>query len=575
MSADPRATDAIERLLQSVCDESAVDWDGALASSGGDERRRVESLREVARIAAFHKDLVRDPKPARPLAGGAEPARWGSLILLEHLGTGARGDVWRAWDPALRREVALKLLRDDAASLDDSPLLREGRAAARVRHPNVVTVHGLEVRDGRVGLWMQLASGTSLERHVRVHGPLAPADAARLGADLAGALAAVHEAGLVHRDVKPANVVRDAEGRWVLADFGLGTTLEDAAGPSLRPSGTPLYMAPELLAGGAADERTDLYALGMLVRFALVGRHAFENAEDLAELKVRAAQGVAPVRDERPEIPAALAAVVDRATLPQRADRFARAADLADALRAAAASGTGPRPRAVAPPSVWVRTAAVIAAFALLAVLAARGPWRPFAPPPPAAPALAAYGVEAALVLRTDGGSVRLANGDRVEPGDRLSLELHATRAVYAYVINEDERGEAYLLFPQPAFDLRNPLPPDSSLVLPGTMGGRENAWTVTSAGGREHFLIVVSPEPVAELESDLAALPAPSPDRPVQYAALGEASQARLRGAGGLSEVPSASAERVIERYRALGGREDDVTGVWVRHVVLENPAR
>lgn len=572
MSADPRATDAIERLLQSVCDERAVDWDGALASSGEEERRRVQSLREVARIAAFHRDLVREPEAAPPPAGGAEPARWGSLILLEHLGTGARGDVWRAWDPALRREVALKLLRDDAASLDDSPLLREGRAAARVRHPNVVTVHGLEVRDGRVGLWMQLASGTSLERHVRVHGPLAPADAAKLGADLAGALAAVHEAGIVHRDVKPANVVRDAEGRWVLADFGLGTTLEDAAGPSLRPSGTPLYMAPELLAGGAADERTDLYALGMLVRFALVGRHAFEDAADLAELKARAAEGPAPVRDERPEIPAALAAVVDRATLPERANRLPRAADLADALRAASDSG-GPRPRAVAPASVWARNALVIAALGLLAVLAARSPWRPFAPPP-ASPVPAAYGVEAALVLRTDGGAVRLANGDRVEPGDRLSLELHTTRAVHAYVINEDERGEAYLLFPQPAFDLHNPLPPDSSLVLPGTMGGRENAWTVTSAGGREHFLIVVSPEPVAELESDLAALPAPSADRPVQYAALGEASQARLRGAGGLSEVPAASSERVIERYRTLAGREDDVTGVWVRHVVLENPA-
>jgi hypothetical protein len=186
--------------------------------------------------------------------------------------------------------------------------------------------------------------------------------------------------------------------------------------------------------------------------------------------------------------------------------------------------------------------------------------------------------VEASLVLRREGAATRLVSGDAVAPGDRLSLELRTTVPAWAYVLNEDERGERYLLFPQPAFDLRNPLPADTTLFLPGTVGGRENAWTVTSAGGREHFLVVLSPEPVAELEQDVASLPAPEPGRAIEYAAVGAPSLERLRGAGGLSELPAESARpaarsAVFERFRALAGREDDVRGVWVRHVVLENP--
>ena len=573
MAADPGNTDAIEGLLRSVCEEAAVDWDRALESSDAADRSRVESLRQVARIAEFHRGLVAEGEHGADGAGAL--GRWGDLLLLERWGTGARGDVYRAWDPTLRREVALKLLREDTlagAALDDSPLLREGRAAARVRHPNVVTVHGLDRRDGRVGLWMELVRGTSLERHVRTHGAMTPEDVARMGRELAGALAAVHEAGLVHRDVKPANIVRDATGRWVLADFGLGATWEDAAVAGLRPSGTPLYMAPELLAGAAASERTDLYALGMLLRFALTGAHAFEDAKSVEELRARAAQGAEPLRTVRPDAGNALTAAVDRAIAPDPARRFARAAELADALRAESerAAATAPAPRA----AHWPRRALVLAGVVAVAVFAARAPWR-LSP----VPAPTAYAVEAALVLRTDGGATRVFDGDRVGPGDRLSLELRTSASTYAYVINEDERGEAYLLFPQPAFDLHNPLPADSSLVLPGRIGGRENAWTVTSRGGREHFLIVVSPEPVAELERDLASLPAPEPGRSIEYAAVGAASMERLRGAGGLSEVsspvsPTPAARSVIDRFRALAGREDDVHGLWVRQIVLENPA-
>ena len=128
-------------------------------------------------------------------------------------------------------------------------------------------------------------------------------------------------------------------------------------------------------------------------------------------------------------------------------------------------------------------------------------------------------------------------------------------------------------------FDRGNPVPGDSTILLPGTRGGRENAWTVTSRGGREHLMVVADPAPVAELEAELARLPAPVPNAPIRYARVGEATMERLRGMGGVSEVPAPGprpdATRAFERIRALAGREQGVRGTWVRQVVLENPLR
>src|SRR6185503_13004041 len=123
------------------------------------------------------------------------------------------------------------------------------------------------------------------------------------------------------------------------------------------------------------------------------------------------------------------------------------------------------------------------------------------------------------------------------------------------------------------------PLPPDSSFVLPGTVAGRDYGWTVTSAGGREHVLVIASPEPIAEIEADLGRLPRAEPDGPLRYAPMGSASVERLRGIGTMSPespgAPAPASSPVFDRFRALAGRETDVHGVWIRHVVLENPGR
>ncbi len=569
--------DAIERLIASVADDTPADWEREFSTLTPSDSQQFESLRDLSRIADFNRALQRG-------AGAlAEPARgeWGGLQLLERLSGGARAEVWRAWDPVVRRDVALKLVRANGAgaALAADALLAEARAAARVSHPHVVVVHGVARHGDRVGLWMEFVRGRSLDDLVRHDGPLAPADVAALGAQLASALAAVHRAGVVHRDVKPANVLRDAAGRWVLADFGLGVSPDRSDAAAFVTSGTPMYMAPESFRGEPANAASDQYGLGLLLWFALAGRDPFV-AKTVEERAAQAERGPATkLAAARPGIPASLAAIVERAIAADPAARYASAGEFARALE----GWTPARTNRSAP---WLVGAIAAALVATVAFVAWRATSKPAATTPPvpavaAPPAPAAYSVAAAFTRRNDGGSERLQDGARVRPGDRLSLELEVSRPAYAYVLNEDERGERYLLFPQPAFDRANPLPANAAITLPGTIGGRENAWRVTSAGGREHFLVVVSPEPIADLEAEIAKLPAPRAGRPIAYAPVGEATMERLRGVGGLTALPSAPAPAAprtataFDRFSALAERESGVSGVWVRKVVFENPGR
>lgn len=559
--------DRIGDLLGPVSDGEAIDWDAVVRGADPAERALAEALRDVDRIGAYSRGLQRQGA----MNDGATESfrdvpRWGELVLLEKRGAGSSAEVWRAWDPRLRREVALKLvlpgLPGEHAPAGESPLLAEGRALARVRHPHVVAVHGIDERDGRVGLWMDLVRGETLEQAVAAGGPLSAAEAARLGREIGAAVAAVHEAGLLHRDIKPANVVRDTDGRWMLADFGLGRARPDtAAGAGALPGlvGSPMYMAPELLAAGAPDTGTDVYALGLLVWYALAGAHPFPEGS-LGELRRSVEAGPQPsLARRRPGLPAPLVAAVERAIAPSASRRFATAAQFVAALPAGAPAG-GPRRR-----RAWLVGAAV--AMAVLLPVAALVMSRAGSPAKPAA--ADAWEVEATLLRHAGGAPSPLAAGDAVAPGDRLSLRWRASRDLWVYVLNADDRGEAYLLFPQPRYAARNPLPAGAEVDLPGRIDGGEFAWTVTSAGGRETFLVVASPEPMPELEAGLADLAAPVP----------VAAVSRLRGVGGLSALPPGEAApagaggSALARFRSLAGRESGVTGVWVREIVLRNP--
>src|SRR4051812_10126295 len=188
-------------LAESIADGSPVDWDALEAGANDDEQAGIRQLRIVANLAKLHRSLP-DPlaMPGSGVARRHRPApaigKWGHLALVERLGGGTAGEGYRAWDSHLQRDVALKLLRVDEGNEDPeaSAIVREGRLIARVRHPNVITVHGVAVHDGRFGLWMDLIKGATLEQLVRQQGPFSAREAALIGIDLCRALAAIHAA---------------------------------------------------------------------------------------------------------------------------------------------------------------------------------------------------------------------------------------------------------------------------------------------------------------------------------------------------------------------------------------------
>jgi serine/threonine-protein kinase len=308
--------DSIDHIVASVSDGTPIDWSGeefdALATRLGD---RARALLDVAKIAAFSRALQREDRKASHKAQAADTlGRWGPFTLLERLGSGTSGEVWRAWDGSLEREVAVKFLLPRSDDESRESLLAEARALARVRHPGVATVFGIAEHDGRVGLWMELLRGPTLAEVIERKAPLSVRDVTLLARRLCEALDALDQAGILHRDIKPSNIILETGGRAVLTDFGLGSRRRLFVPISPRDgSGTPLFMAPSLLEGGPATPRTDLYALGVTLRWALTGRPPFE-AGTMDDLKAEARRGPStPLARERTDAPSGLVRAIERA----------------------------------------------------------------------------------------------------------------------------------------------------------------------------------------------------------------------------------------------------------------------
>ncbi|HXY40739.1 MAG TPA: protein kinase [Vicinamibacteria bacterium] len=292
--------------------------------------------------------------------------RWGPFELTRRVGHGSFGEVYRAFDPTLRRHVALKLLlpRGLDPEAEARSLVDEARAMARIRHPNVVPIFGVDQHEGRVGFWSDFVQGTTLSELVDRQGPLGPREAALVGIDVCRAVGAVHATGLVHRDIKAGNVMREEGGRILLMDFGLA----HRSGSLIQPSGTPAYMAPELLGGEPATVASDVYAIGVLLFNMLTARYPVEAA-DLGSLRAaHAASSRRILLDVRPDLPPALAQVVEKAAHPDPGQRFASAGQLAAALSEAIGMGTAAAP---ARTRSWGHGAVVLAA----AVAAAAALW--------------------------------------------------------------------------------------------------------------------------------------------------------------------------------------------------------
>jgi serine/threonine protein kinase len=570
----PEDDDRHERLLklaQTIADGKPVDWDHALEADP-DSTDSIEALRILESVVAAHVD----PPPSIPL-----PFTWGHLEVKEKIGDGAFGEVYRALDTRLRCDVALKLLSLSRAGSKRAAdqFIGEARMLAQVRSQHVVTVHGADVHQGRPGLWTDLIRGQTLEQIITISGQRSDREAVTIGVALCQALSEIHKKGLVHRDVKTQNVMREeGSGRIVLMDFGAAAAFlpgelgAKEGGDSVY--GTPLAVAPEVLGGAKATPSSDIYSLGVLL-YRLVTRRYPVDASTFRELDENHKTGKRkPLRDARPDLPTDFVNVVERALEADPARRYASVGEMERAL-----GGVKDPIDATKPPENPKWRWALLAAASLAVLVLAYVGWDrrqheyKSAPPPVITehPALAANAV---LYREHAGKSERLMPGARVEPGDKLYLELTGDDAMNVYVFNQDEKGLVYVLFPLPGLDAANPLPPKQSNRLPGSRQGVPESWQVTTAGGSEELFVVASRTPLAALEQELAAVPRARPGAPVQ---LGEGALHTLRGIGGTepSEFETAKAPRLSEVLAKVSEDPARSKDLWVWQTRLANPEK
>ena len=337
------ADDDLDRLAQSIADGASINWDELDKLPADARLRRLFSLLQVIDgVAEVHRSLgdpshatdpddYTTPAPIDVADAGDGLGRWGHLVLRRKIGEGGFGEVYHAHDTWLDHPVALKLFKPRASGRKATDrILHEARKLARVRHPNVVTVHGADSHDGRVGFWMDLIEGTSLGRIVETR-RLSAGEATHIGQEVCRALAAVHRAGIIHRDVKAQNVMRASEdGRIILMDFGAGEFMADAANSPQQ--GTPVYVAPEIFDGGPASARSDIYAVGVLLYF-LVTREFPVRGASVPQLVDAHKRGERfRLRDGRPDLPPAFVSIVERALDPNPERRFSSAGEMEAAL---------------------------------------------------------------------------------------------------------------------------------------------------------------------------------------------------------------------------------------------------
>ncbi len=556
---------------RAVLDADAGDFLEALAKSRRDHAASRD-LEDVDRIRSAFESVVSDVLGE----GKREPSipAFPGFTVLEKAGQGAFGAVYKARDDKLGREVALKVLlprfqEGSPSGLDlraKERFLNEARALARIRHPNVLTIHAVLEEDGRVALVTEFIQGQPLSQILEERGPLSAAEAAQVGAEICRALAAVHASGLVHRDVKTPNILREHGGRIVLADFGLGVFLAEGkdAEKCGFVAGSPLFMAPEQLRGEELKPRVDLYSLGVVLYNLSTGKFP-ATARSLPELFAKIRTGaLVSLRDARPDLPEAFTQVVTRALALDPEKRFQTAGEMEQALLFCCApsvpttAGTEgarspgvqaapretPRPRKLflpALPAVSAIAAVLLITLGLLFLLPSRTAFRVKAEP------------------CREGRP--LADGDRIAPGDGISLTLEADKPVHVYVLDTDDTGEVNPLFPRADIPIKNPLAPGKKHQIPGGEG-----WEVTSRGGEECILVLASLEPLLEVEEALRK------DRLTPEVVLRGITRLKAARPGSPPAARGALAIIVDELKRAAKNAEE-AESLWVRKISLRNP--
>jgi serine/threonine-protein kinase len=270
---------------------------------------------------------------------GDTPLRFGRFEVIDVLGRGAMGVVYRAKDAALARTVAIKTisLSGDARERDthEARFMQEARAAGSISHPAIVTIYDVGREGDTAFIAMELVEGRDLRELIRGVS-LIPAQSLRIVAAVADGLAFAHERGIIHRDIKPGNIMVLADGRVKIMDFGIAHMHE----PMVKTQtgvllGSPQYMSPEQIVGQPVDYRSDIFSLGLVLYELLTGVRAFEG-EDIPELMFKVANLPAtPPTHVAPDLPAVIDFIIARALKKKPEERYASAADMAKDLHAA------------------------------------------------------------------------------------------------------------------------------------------------------------------------------------------------------------------------------------------------
>ncbi len=354
----------------------------------------------------------------------AAGSRLDSYEIIAPLGAGGMGEVYRARDTSLKRDVAIKVL-PDYWSRDPGRLHRfelEAQATAALNHPNIVSIFYVGQHDASPYIVTELLQGETLRERLR-HGPLRPREIVDFGVDIARGLAAAHDAGIVHRDLKPENLFITKDGRLKILDFGLAKLTQaqaasaDGTTATIRQQtdpghvlGTVGYMAPEQVRVEAADARSDIFAFGVILYEMLTGRRAFHKATSAETMSAILNEDPPPLSHSLQSFPPALQRIVSRCLEKKPERRFQHASDLGFALETLSDSGSAAAPavREAVSGKRWIRIGAAAAAALLAAALITW--WRQ----PPAVPV-----VEAATQLTND-GEVKAQSSRLVTDGSRI-----------------------------------------------------------------------------------------------------------------------------------------------------------
>jgi hypothetical protein len=383
----PRCREALDALTGAL--GMAPSRPGSTAPHDEGLRRAMESLKSDPRrlsMTQSSEDLLVGllaPTDEAGLLGRLGPYEVTGLV-----GRGGAGIVLKGFDPSLNRFVAIKVLGPHLASSVAARrrFAREARATAAVSHEHVVAIHGVDEANGLPYLVMEYVAGISLQERLDRAGPLELEEVLRIGAQVASGLAAAHAQGLVHRDVKPGNILLESGiERVKITDFGLARAADDASlTQSGSVAGTPQYMAPEQARGDAVDHRADLFSLGSVLYAMCAGRAPFRASSTLAVLRRVCEDEPRPLRDVNPEVPEWLVAIIATLHAKDPAERFQSAGEVARLLGRCLAHVR--EPALVPPPSArrfgarlrwpswwrWAAGAALVIALAALAVLAVR-----------------------------------------------------------------------------------------------------------------------------------------------------------------------------------------------------------